>query len=96
MLVREPVRPLDRRHAATGPLTVMGDEQQVRITPEELAVFYVTQANNIYSGMRVLAGLVGDWRPISELADLALGWFKRVNVERMRRVARKVGLAPRF
>lgn len=43
----------------------------IRITPTNLAEFYATQANNLSSGIRTLAGLYGDWRPISELANLA-------------------------
>lgn len=75
---------------------VFGESTTVRITPDNLADFYATQANNLGSGIRTLAGLSGDWRPISELADIALSWFKSVNVEGMRRAARKVGLEPRF
>ena len=75
---------------------MFGEPTTVRITPGNLAEFYATQANNLGSGIRTLAGLHGDWRPISQLADLALDWFKSVNVEGMRRAARKVGLEPRF
>jgi hypothetical protein len=73
-----------------------GEPETVRITPANLADFYATQAGNLLSGMRTLAGLAGDWRPISNLADLALSWFKRVNTEGMRRAARKVGLTAQF
>jgi hypothetical protein len=75
---------------------VFGDPTTIRITPTNLAEFYATQANNLSSGLRTLAGLPGDWRPISELANLALDWFKTVNVEGMRRAARRAGLTPRF
>ena len=75
---------------------VFGEPTTIKITPTNLADFYATQANNLGSGIRTLAGHHGDWRPISELADLALSWFKSVNVEGMRRAARKVGLEPRF
>jgi hypothetical protein len=75
---------------------VFGEPITVRITPSDLAEFYATQANNLASGLRTLAGLHGDWRPISDLADLALSWFKVVNVEEMRRAATKVGLKPKF
>lgn len=74
---------------------VFGDPTTIRITPTNLAEFYAKQANNLSSGIRTLAGLHGDWRPISELADLALGWFKIVNVEGMRRAARRAGLTPK-
>ena len=75
---------------------VFGDPTSLKITLDDIAEFYATQANNLGSGIRTLADLHGDWRPISELADLALSWFKSVNVEGMRRAARKVGLEPRF
>ena len=75
---------------------VFGEPTTIRITPTNLAEFYATQASNLSSGIRTLAGLYGDWRPISELADLALDWFKTVNVEGMRRAARRVGLTPKF
>jgi hypothetical protein len=75
---------------------VFGELETVRITPVALAEFYATQANNLTSGIRTLAGLAGDWRPISNLGDLALDWFKRVNIEGMRPAARRVGLVPKF
>ena len=75
---------------------VFGEPTAIRITPANLAEFFATQANNLSSGIRTLAGLSGDWRPISELAKLALDWFKQVNVEGMRRAGRRIGLTPRF
>lgn len=75
---------------------VFGEPVSLKITLADLAEFYATQANNLSSGIRVLAGQPGDWRPMSQLADLALGWFKHVNVDGMRRAARKIGLEPRF
>ena len=75
---------------------VFGEPTKVRITTGNLAEFYATQANNLGSGIRTLAGLHGDWRPISQLADLALSWFKTVNVEGIRRAVRRVGLEPKF
>lgn len=75
---------------------VFGQPTKLRVTPADLAIFYATQANHLGSGIRTLAGLHGDWRPISELSDLALQWFKHINREGMRRAARKVGLIPQF
>lgn len=75
---------------------VFGEPTTIRITPKNLAEFYATEARNLSSGIRTLAGLSGDWRPISELADLALSWFKQVKVEGMRRAARRVELTPKF
>jgi len=75
---------------------VFGEPVSLKITLADVAEFYATQARNLGSGIRTLANHHADWRPISELADLALSWFKSVNVEGMRRAARKVGLEPRF
>lgn len=75
---------------------VFGEPTSVKITPTSLAEFYATEANNLASGIRTLAGLSGDWRPISQLADIALDWFKQVNVQGMRRAAKRAGLTPRF
>lgn len=76
--------------------TVFGVPTSLKITVNDVAEFYRTQANNLSSGIRVLAGMAGDWRGISGLADFALTWFKAVNAEGMRRAARKVGLEPKF
>jgi len=75
---------------------VFGEPTTIKITPTNLAEFYATQANNLSSGIRTLAGLHGDWRPISKLADIALSWFKAVNIVAMRRAARRAGLVPKF
>jgi hypothetical protein len=75
---------------------VFGEPTTIRITPTNLAEFYVTQARNLSSGIRTLAGLHGDWRPISDLANLALSWFKQVNIEGLRRATKRAGLTPKF
>ena len=75
---------------------VFGEPTSLKITLDDVAEFYLTQARNLGSGIRTLAGLHGDWRGISGLADLALDWFKTVNVEGLRRAARKMGLVPKF
>jgi hypothetical protein len=73
-----------------------GQERTLRVTPDDVAEFYATQAGNLLSGCRTFAGLTGDWRPLSELAKAALEWFKQVNVAGMRRAGRRLGLVPRF
>jgi hypothetical protein len=75
---------------------VFGDDQTIRVTPDDVAEFFATQARNLTSGCRTLAGLTGDWRSISELAQAALDWFKFVNVIGMRQAARRRHLIPRF
>ena len=66
------------------------------ITLADVAEYYATQARNLTSGCRTLAGLTGDWRQIDGLASMALEWFKQVNIQGMRRAARSRGLEPRF
>lgn len=73
-----------------------GGERAVRVTPDDVAAFFATQARDLASGCRTLAGVTGDWRGVSELAQACLDWFKRVNVAAMRRAARRRGLVPRF
>ena len=75
---------------------VFDDERTIRLTPDDVAEFFATQARNLSAGCRTLAGLTGDWRSISELAQAALDWFKLVNVVGMRRAARRRHLIPRF
>lgn len=75
---------------------VFGDCQRVTVTLDNLVEFFATQANNLTSGCRTLAGLTGDWRPISQLANACLDWFKHVNVQGLRRAARRRNLTPRF
>jgi len=74
----------------------VGEPQTIRITLDNLAEFYATQADELTSHTRTLAGLSGNWFSISVLADFAHRWFQRVNIEGMRQAARKVGLEPRF
>ncbi len=74
---------------------VFGEIHRIHITPNDVAEFFATQANSL-SGCRTLAGLTGDWRPASELAQACLDWFKQVNVVAMRQAARRLGLVPRF
>lgn len=76
--------------------TVFGKPTSLKVTLDDVAEYHRTQAIKHGCGIRTLAGLHGDWRPISHLADLPLDWFKGANVEGMRRAARKVGLEPKF
>ena len=68
--------------------TVFDETVNLTITLDDVATYFAEEACNISSGCRTIAGLTGDWRPIDQLAQLALEWFKRVNVEGMRVAAR--------
>ena len=76
--------------------TVFGEDVSLTISLADVAKYYATEAHNMTSGCRTLAGLTGDWRQIDGLASMALDWFKQVNVGGMRRAARRLGLVPRF
>lgn len=70
--------------------------KNLKVTVRDVVLYYRTQANNIVSGCRTLAGHTGDWRPIDALAKECLEWFKAVNIELLRREGRKEGLIPKF
>jgi hypothetical protein len=67
--------------------------KRIRIT--DVAKYFANEAGSM-SGCRSLAGIVGDWRCIDAIAQDCLEYFKQVNVEAMRREAKKVGLIPKF
>jgi len=71
-------------------------ERKKKITIADVAAYFATQANNLSSGMRCIAGEYGDWRMIDHIAQDCLSYFKQVNVEGIRRAGRKLGLTPKF
>jgi hypothetical protein len=73
-----------------------GELEAIRIAPDDLAAYYAGQGNHNGSGSRTLAGLFGEWRQISELANMATNWFLEVNIDGLRTASRKRGLVPRF
>lgn len=70
-------------------------EQDLKVTIKDVVAYYVYWADNITSGCRTLAGYTGDWRPIHRLAKECLEWFKVLDIETLRREARKYDLALR-
>jgi len=64
----------------------------LKITLKDVIKYYATDARNIYSGIRTLAGYSGDWRHIDNLAKEALGWFKYVNRADLVREGKKRGM----
>ena len=67
-----------------------------RVRIADVAKYFAFEAGNITSGCRTLAGISGDWRCIDDIAQDCLEYFKQVNVEAMRREAKKLGLTPKF
>ncbi len=53
--------------------------KRLHITIADVIQYYYTQARNIVSGMRCIAGYYGDWRPIDQLANECLEFFKYAN-----------------
>lgn len=78
----------------------VGDEifgtKDLKITTEDVVMYYAYEAPNITSGCRTLAGYTSDWRGIDNLACECFDWFKYVNSESLRRIGRKYGLEPKF
>ena len=72
-----------------------GPARTIRIRIGDVVQYYRTQAASM-SGCRALGGIVGDWRPVDMTARQCLEHFKQVNVEALRREARKAGLIPKF
>jgi hypothetical protein len=69
--------------------------QKIRVRIEDIVRYFAREARSL-SGCRNLAGITGDWRPIENLAQEILSYFKDVNVETLRRESRKAGLIPKF
>lgn len=65
-----------------------GAPKPLRITMSDVIRYYRTQAGNITSGIRTLAGFSSDWRGIDQLAQECLAWFEFVNQDGLRRLAR--------
>jgi hypothetical protein len=69
--------------------------RQLKVTIDDVAKYYAEEARSM-SGCRTLAGETGDWRPIDQIANDCLEYFKSVNIEGMRKVGKKYGLTPKF
>jgi len=56
--------------------------REVKITRDDLNVYFMREAHNLSSGMRRLGPVVGDWRPIDALAallDTIMGGDRNMN-----------------
>ncbi len=67
----------------------------LKITLAAVIEYYATDARNTLSGIRTIAGHSGDWRPIDQLAQEALEWFKYVNRSQLAREGEKRGMTLR-
>jgi cytochrome c oxidase assembly factor CtaG len=64
----------------------------LKITLADVILYYATEARNMMSGIRTLAGYCSDWRPVDNLAHEALEWFKYINRPQLAREAEKRGM----
>lgn len=77
-------------------MTIKIDGNDEKITIKDVIKYYKTQAPNISSGYRSLARFGGDWRPIDNLANEVLEWFKYSNINELRKESIKMNLEPKF
>ena len=63
-----------------------------RIRLADVIKYYHSQAGDLTSGMRSIAGIHGDWRQIDYIAKDCLEYFKRVNRPELAREGRKFGM----
>jgi hypothetical protein len=77
-------------------LRVRMDSKWHTVTLKDIAYYYAHDARNISSGCRSLGSIVGDWRPIDNLAQECLYVFKQINIVGLRRACMKEGLEPKF
>ena len=66
-----------------------GDPKPLKVTIADAVRYYKSDARNITSGIRTLAGFSSDWRGIDQLAQECLAWFEFVNQDGLRRLARE-------
>ena len=70
-------------------------QSNLKVTIEDVCRYFAQEARSM-SGIRTLAGHSGDWRPIDELAQFCLDYFKGTNIAELRKISRKFGLIPKF
>jgi len=71
-------------------------EKTITVAIDDILEYFKTQANNIVSGCRTLAGHSGDWRPIDNLAQECLAYYKETNIDKLREKSIEAGLTPKF
>jgi cytochrome c oxidase assembly factor CtaG len=68
----------------------------LKVKLSDVIQYYKTEAPNITSGIRTLAGWADDWRGIDAIAHECLEYFKSVNIDGLRKAAVAEGLTPKF
>ena len=71
---------------------VQGEKEVYKISPEDVISYYAYQAGNISSGCRTLGGIIGDWRPVNELAKTCLQIYKVIKKDELKTIAHKFNM----
>ena len=81
---------------------ISGTGEEYEITVQDVVQYYLTQGQDLASGIRVLGPplrgrcITGDWRLIENIASDCIEAFKVLDIAYLREMARKKGLEPRF
>ena len=71
-------------------LSVMANGKRNVIKAKDVAHYFAYEANS-RSGMRTLGTISGDYRYIDDLADIAMEYFKLVNIFQLKRYFKELG-----
>ena len=71
-------------------------EIKFKVRISDVIKYYKNEARNLTSGCRQLGTYIYDWRFVDYLAQLSIEYFKKVNIQELRREARRNGLEPKF
>lgn len=74
---------------------IMGDTRTVKLNVRTVLRYYAHEARSM-SGCRSIDGLIGDWRPIDNLASIGLEYLKIMCPAALRREAKKYGMTAKF
>jgi hypothetical protein len=64
----------------------------LKITINDVVNYYAKDARNISSGCRKIGMWASDWRSVDSIAELALQYFKKVNLKDLQKASRAVGI----
>jgi hypothetical protein len=86
------------RDATRDKIVIVCDGAEHTITLDDVCHHYAYDACNITSGFRRLGDIVGDWRPVSNIAQECLNIFKVLNIEGLRKASKSYSdiMTPRF
>lgn len=65
------------------------------ITMKDIIEHYAYEAPSMKT-VRRIGSIMGDWRPIRDLAQIILDVFKMINIEKLRKISKEYDLEPKF